>query len=178
MTAAKVRPEKIAIVRELRGKLEQSQFVILVDHRGMNVARMERLRRDLREAGAAAQVVPNRLLRHASAGLTPEGFAAALTGPSMMIYGAGDITRTAKVLKAFVKEHEMPAIKLGALQGRLLSAAEVDALALLPSREQLLAQLVGVLAAPMSRLVGVLHQKVATILYVLKAIQEKKEKGA
>lgn len=173
----RVRPEKVAIVEEIKGKLQRARYVILVDHRGLNVARTEKLRQELRGAGAEAQVVPNRLFKRAGQDLTPAGFDRALSGPSLMIHGQGDITRPAKVLRAFIKENEMPVIKGGALQGALLSAAELEALALLPGREVLLAQLVGLLAAPMQRLVGVLQAKVASILYVLKAIQEKKEKA-
>lgn len=172
-----MRPEKVTIVEELRGRLKDAQYVILADYRGMSVARTENLRRQLRGVGAEAHVVPNRLFRIAGKDVTPAGFEAALKGPSLMVYGKGDVSQAAKVLRTFAKENEMPVVKLGALQGALLSKADVDAIALLPPREALLAQLVGLLAAPMQRLVGVLQAKTASILYVLKAIQEKKEKA-
>jgi len=171
-----MRPEKVMIVEELRGKLKNALYVILADYRGMSVARTETLRRQLRGVGAEAQVVPNRLFKIAGQDLVPSGFEEGLKGPSMMVYGKGDVSQAAKVLRTFIKENEMPVIKLGALQGALLTGADVNAMALLPPREALLAQLVGTLAAPMSRLVGVLQAKTASILYVLKAIQEKKEK--
>ena len=93
------------------------------------------------------------------------------------MFGKGDVAQTAKVLKDFIKENEKPVIRLGAMQGVALTAAEIVQIATLPSREQLLSQLVGVLAAPMSQLVGVLNQKVATIVYVLKAIEDKKQQS-
>lgn len=169
-----MRPEKSAIVNELRDRLQKALYVILADFRGMNVARTEELRRRLRGVGAEAQVVPNRLFKRAGEGCTPPGFEEGLKGPSLMVYGRGDVTQVAKVLKTFIKENEMPAIKLGALQGALLTRTDLDALALLPAREVLLARLVGSVAAPLSRLVGALQQKAASILYVLKALQKKK----
>jgi large subunit ribosomal protein L10 len=172
-----MRPEKVTIVEELRGKLRDALYVILADYRGMSVARTETLRRQLRGVGAEAQVVPNRLFKIAGKDLTPPGFEKGLIGPSLMVYGQGDLSRAAKVLRTFIKENEMPVIKLGTMRGALLSKSDVDAMALLPPREVLLAQLVGLLAAPMQRLVGVLQAKTASILYVLKAIQEKKEKA-
>lgn len=169
-----MRPEKIVIVEELRHKIKDSAFLILTDYRGMSVARTESLRRQLRGVGAEAQVVPNRLFRRAGQDLMPSGLDDALKGPSLLVCGQGDVTQTAKVLKTFIKENEMPVIKQGAMRGALLSRADVEALAALPAREVLLAMLLGTLAAPMTSLVGVLQQKVASIVYVLKAIEEKK----
>jgi large subunit ribosomal protein L10 len=104
--------------------------------------------------------------------------AKALTGPSAMVYGKGDVVAAAKVLKDFIKENEKPVIKIGALQGQLLSRTDVESLAALPSREILLGQAVGTIAAPMSQLVGVLQQKVASVVYVLQAYTDKKGKAA
>ena len=91
------------------------------------------------------------------------------------IFGNGDVVIAAKILKDFIKENELPVIKVGTMQGVILSRADIEQLASLPSRETLLAQFVGVLAAPMTQLVGVLQQKVASLVYVLKAAQEKKQ---
>jgi large subunit ribosomal protein L10 len=94
-----------------------------------------------------------------------------------MISGSGDVALAAKVLRDFIKEKEKPVVKIGALQGAILSAVDVRSLADLPSREQLYGMLVGTLAAPMQRLVGTLNQKLASVVYVLKAYQEQKEKA-
>jgi large subunit ribosomal protein L10 len=172
----KLRPEKKAIADELKSKLGDAVFVILADYRGLNVSKTGELRRRLRGVQAQYQVVQNRVFKHVAKELRP-GMEGGLTGPSAMVYGNGDVVQAAKVLKDFIKENELPVIKLGTLQGVILSKADIEKLATLPSRQVLLQQLVGTIAAPMSQLVGVLQQKVATVLYVLKAVQEKKEKA-
>jgi large subunit ribosomal protein L10 len=140
------------------------------------VGKTEELKRRLHGVNAGFQVVQNRILRTVVKDLKYDGLEPALKGPSAMVFGKGDVVQAAKVLKNFIREAELPVVKIGALQGVILSAADVETLAGLPAREQLLAQVVGTIAAPLSRLVGVLQQKVASVLYVLKAIQEKKEK--
>jgi len=173
-----MRLEKQSIVNDLRARMKAAQFVILTDYKGLNVAAMNDLRGRLHAAAAEFHVVQNSLVRLVAKDLGQAGLEPGLTGPSAMISGSGDVARVAKVLRDFIKEKEKPAIKIGALQGAILSAKDVGVLADLPSREQLYGQLVGTLAAPMQRLVGVLNQKLASVVYVLKAYQEQKEKAA
>ena len=149
--------------------------MILADYRGLNVAKTEELRRRLRGVKAQFQVVQNRVFTHVSRELSVGGFDK-LTGPSAMVFGKGDVVQAAKILKDFVRENQLPVVKVGSLQGVVLSAGDIEQLAGMPSRETLLAMLVGTIAAPLSGLVGVMQQKVASVLYVLKAVQEKKEK--
>ena len=172
-----MRLEKQSIVRDLRAKMQAAQFVILTDYKGLNVAAMNELRSRLRGVHAEFHVVQNSLVRLVAKDLGQAGLEPGLTGPSAMISGSGDVAHAAKVLRDFIKEKDKPAIKIGALQGAILSAKDVSTLADLPSREQLYGQLVGTLAAPMQRLVGVLNQKLASVVYVLKAYQEQKEKA-
>ncbi len=172
----KLRPEKKAIVEELKSKLGDAVFVILADYRGLTVSKTGELRKRLRGVQAQYQVVQNRMFKHVAKEVRP-GMEDGLKGPSAMVYGKGDVVQAAKILKDFIKENELPVIKLGTLQGVILSKADIEKLATLPSRQVLLQQVVGTIAAPMSQLVGVLQQKVATVLYVLKAVQEKKEKA-
>jgi large subunit ribosomal protein L10 len=164
------------MAEELKTKLSGATFVILADYRGLSVTKISDLRRRLKGAHAQLQVIKNRVFMHVAKELGYKGFEQPTSGPSAMVFGKGDVVATAKVLKDFIKENEKPVLKLGALDGAALSAADIQQLAALPSREQLLGQLVGTLAAPMSQLVGVLSQKTATIVYVLKAIEEKKAK--
>lgn len=173
-----MRSEKKSIVEELKSKVGDSVFVILADYRGLSVAKTADLRKRLRGVSASFQVVQNRMFKRVAQELSVGGMDEALKGPSAMVYGKGDVVQAAKVLRDFVREHELPVIKMGSLQGVILSAADIAQLAGLPGRESLLAQLVGTVAAPMTRLVGVLQQKTASIVYVLKAIQEKKEKAS
>jgi large subunit ribosomal protein L10 len=172
----KLRPEKQAAADELKSKLGEAVFVILADYRGLNVAKTEELRRRLRGVRAQFQVVHNRMFRHVAKELSRTELDEGLKGPSAMVYGKGDVVQAARVLKTFIKENEIPVVKIGSLQGVILSKEDIDHLATLPSRDVLLGQLVGTIAAPLSRLVGVLQQKVASVLYALKAVQAKKEK--
>jgi large subunit ribosomal protein L10 len=172
-----MRPEKQSMAEELRRQLGGAVFVILADYHGLSVAKTDELRKRLRGVHAEFHVVQNRLFRNVAKELKCEGYEPALRGPSAMVLGSGDVVQAAKILKDFVKENGLPVVKIGALQGVILSPADIQKLATLPSRESLLASVVGTIAAPLAGLVRVLNQKVATIVYVLKAVQEKKEKA-
>jgi large subunit ribosomal protein L10 len=173
-----MRSEKTSMVEELRGKVNDSAFMIIANYQGLNVAKTEDLKRRLRGVKAQYQVIQNRVFKRVVGELSKPGLEKGVVGPSAMIYGKGDAVLAAKVLKDFIRENDLPVIKIGSLQGAVLSAAEVQQLAGLPSREALLATLLGTIAAPLSQLVGVLQQKVASVIYVLKAIQDKKESTA
>ena len=169
-----MRPEKESIFEEIKGKVNDSVFLIVADYQGLTVGKTDLLRQRLLKADAKVQVVKNRVLGHIA---QEAGFGAMrdhLTGPSAMVYGKGDVSQVAKILKDLIKEHEKPVIKVGALEGVVLTAADVEQLASLPSRESLLSMVVGTIAAPMSQLVGVFQQKVSSLLYVLQAAADKK----
>lgn len=174
-----MRPEKIAIIKEIRGCLEGSQFVILADCRGLKSEQLNDLRGQLRGTQSGFKVVPNALFGVASKEVGWDGLAGYLTGPTAMIFGAGDVTQVAKVLKAYAKGigAKLPAVKGGYLTGQVLLPAQVEMLAEVPPRAVLLGRMVGTIAAPMTRLVGVMNQKVASLLYVLKAVADKKAAG-
>ena len=171
-----MRPEKNAMVAELRGRMKDAAFLILTDYRGLDVSAMTALRNQLHAVQAELHVVQNRMLRVVARELGQTGLEPALKGPSAMVSGRGEVASAAKVLRDFIKDKTLPVIKLGALQGVTLTADQVAEIADLPSRLQLYGMLVGTLAAPMTGLVRVLNQKVASIVYVLKAVQEQKEK--
>lgn len=172
-----MRAEKKSMVEELKSKISDCTYVILTNYRGLNVSRTEELRRRLRKVSAQFQVIQNSMLRRAMKDIpSATVLGDQVDGPSAMVFGKGDVVQAAKVLKDFRGEFELPVVRAGALEGALLSAAQLEELAGLPPREILLGRFVGTVAAPLSRLVGVLQQKVATVVYVLKAIQEKKEK--
>jgi large subunit ribosomal protein L10 len=173
-----MRPEKKSIGAELTTKVQASGYIFIADHTGLTVAKTADLRKRLKGANAKVQVVKNRVFKHVLKGAGVSGLDASLKGASAMVFGSGDPVAAAKVLKDFIKENEKPAIKVGTLQGSLLTAKDVEALAAMPSREVMLGKVVGTIAAPMSQLVGVLNQKVASVLYVLKAIEDKKSKAA
>ena len=173
-----MRSEKASIIEELRTRVKDSAFLILADYQGLNVAKTEELKRRLRGVKAQFQVIQNRMFKRVAGELSQPGLEKGIAGPSAIVYGKGDVVSAAKILKDFIREYNLPEIKMGSLQGAILSAADVQQLASLPSREVLLATLVGTIAAPLTQLVGVLQQKVASVVYVLKAIQDKKEQAA
>ena len=172
-----MRAEKKSAFEEIRKKVSGSGFVILTDYKGLNVSKTQELKKRLRGVNASMQVVKNRVFSHVAKDLGVSGLEAHLSGPSAMVFGQGDVVTVAKVLKDFIKENEKPKIKAGTLKGAAISADEVAQLAALPSREILLSKLVGTLAAPMQGIVGVLQQKVASVVYVLKAIEQKKQQA-
>lgn len=168
-----MRPEKQAILQEIGSRVSGSTFVLVADYRGLSVEQFTDLRRQLGKVDARIQVVKNRLLRlivreHGWKDMEP-----ALRGQSALVTGA-DVVQTAKILKQFGGANGIPAVKAGVMGSTALTAAQVNTLAELPPREVLLGQFVGTVAAPLSRLVGVMKQKVSTIVYALKAIEDKK----
>ena len=171
-----MRPEKISLVGEIRDRIEQSPFVILADYQGLTVEKISLLRNLLEEHNGSIHVVKNTVL--GVIGRDMGWDLSGLSGPTAMIVGEGDITQIAKVLKKFAAENKLPVMKLGRLGETALSSDDVVALASLPSREMLIAQVVGTIAAPLTSLVGVMNQKVLTLLYVLKAVEEAKSSKA
>ena len=171
-----VRPEKEAMVGEIRTRVSASSYIFLADYKGMNSGRTIELRRRLRKAGARFQVVPNRLLRQAVG--KDADFGKSLLGPTAMVVGTGDVVEVAKTLAGFAKEFAQPGLKGGSLEGRFITADQVRSLATLPAKPVLQAILLGTLLAPMTSLACVLNQKLASLVYVLKAAQDQKEKAA
>ena len=170
-----MRPEKEAIVREIQEQLSGAAFAILTDFTRMDTAKTAALRKKLRETEARFQVVPNRLFRVVAKALNYEGIEAGLKGPTAIVFGAGDVAATAKALREFIKGNDkIPVVKLGYMDGAVLKVADVEALATLPPKKVMQGMLVGTIAAPMSNLVGVMSQKLATVVYVLKAAADKK----
>jgi len=168
-----IRPEKKSIMAEMKERVVGALYMIWADYHGLDMAKTNELKKNLREKNASYNVVKNRLMRRALDMDLPDEL---FTGPTAMISGDGDIVEVAKVISTFFKENQKPVVKGGILEGKVISAEEVVQLASLPSKPVLQAQLLGTLSAPCSRLVGVMNQKLASLLYVLNAVIEKKEK--
>lgn len=169
-----MRPEKVAIADELKAHLSEASFVILAGYQGLTVAQSERLRGALSKTETRMIVLPNRQFGHVARQLDLGALADGISGPTAMIFGSGDVVETSKILRSFAKETSLPTVQLGALDGRVISAAEVGELADLPPREIMLSIVVGTIAAPMTQLVGVMNQKLCSLLYVLTAARDKK----
>jgi large subunit ribosomal protein L10 len=168
-----MRLEKKSIYDEISARVNGSSFVLVAEYRGLKVEQFSVLRSQLRKTGARMQVVKNRLLQLISKEKGWEALGPMLKGQSAIVTGT-DVVQAAKTLKKFSGTNGMPIMKVGVMGNLVLTAAQIDALAELPPREVLLGQVVGTIAAPLSRLVGVMKQKVSTIVYVLKAIEDKK----
>lgn len=172
------RPEKVAVVEELTEKLSKSQGVIVTDYRGLTVKDMTQLRSELRKAGVEFKVVKNTLTLRAARNLQIEGLESILQGPTAIAIGYDDPVAAAKAISEFAKKNEKLQIKGGVLSRKLIDADGVKALADLPSREQLLAQVLRGMQAPIAGLVNVLHGSLRNLVYVLEAIRKQKGEAA
>lgn len=141
--------QKKQIVAEITEKLRESQTTVLVDYRGLNVAEVTELRKQLREAGVDFKVYKNKLVKRATAELDLTALDEQLVGPTAIAFSNEDAIAPAKIIHNFAKEHEALEIKAGILEGAVVGVEEVKALATLPSREGLLSMLLSVLQAPM-----------------------------
>lgn len=151
--------------------------MLVADYRGLTVEQLRALREQLKAEKTGLHVLKNSMLRHAGAAEGMDGLERFLDGPSAIIAGDGEVTRVARALRKFIKENERPVLKGGLIERQAYGAADVDALADLPAREVMLGIFVGTVAAPMSRLAGVFRQKASSLLYVLKAAEEKKARA-
>ena len=167
-----LRPEKQAMYNEVQESVSGALYMLLADCTGMSMPETLELKKQLRGVDAKTKVVKNRMLNLICDDLDT------ITGPTTMICGSTDVVEVAKILRKFSEETEKPAIKGGVLEGSVLSAEDVLALSKLPGKKELQAKLVGTLAAPMTQVVGVMNQKVCSLLYVLNAVSEKKEQAA
>lgn len=139
---------KKEVVNEIAEKLKSSVSTIVVDYRGLNVAEVTELRKQLREAGIEFKVYKNTLTRRAAEIAELSGLNDVLTGPNAIAFSTEDVVAPAKILNEFAKKHEALEIKAGVIEGNIATVEEVKALAELPSREGLLSMLLSVLQAP------------------------------
>lgn len=139
---------KKVIVDEITDKLKASKSTIVVDYRGLTVAEVTELRKQLREAGVDFKVYKNTMTRRAADAAELSGLNEALTGPNAIAFSNDDVVAPAKVLSNFAKDHEALELKAGVIEGNIATVNEIKALADLPSREGLLSMLLSVLQAP------------------------------
>ena len=140
---------KSVTVQEIAGKFEAAASVVVVDYRGLNVAQVTELRKQLREAGVEFKVYKNTLTRRATEIAGVEGINEYLTGPNAIAFSNEDVVAPAKIINEFAKKNEALEIKAGIIEGTIATVEDVKALAELPSREGLLSMLLSVLQAPM-----------------------------
>ena len=170
-----MRVEKKLITEELSKQVGASPFVLMTDYTGLTVAQFADLRKKLRGVNAECHVVKNTMLRLAAKTAGLPSVDSALSGMTAIVFGIAkaDVSAAAKVLKDFAKETQKPKIKLGLLGQQVLQAAEVAAVADLPSLDVLRAQLVGLLQTPATRIAVVLGAPASQIARVTKAHADK-----
>lgn len=165
-----MKSEKQIIIDAIVARINQSPFMLIADYSGMKVEQFAELRKRLRDTGSVFHVEKNTFVkRAASDAQLPEGILENLGGQIAVVTGESDVCAVAKALKDFGKTSGKPAIRGGILDGEVLDAAQIEALASLPPKEVLLAQLLGVLVAPAQKLVRVLNEPAASLARVLQA---------
>ena len=171
---------KQAVVAQLKEQLESAKGVVLTSYKGLTVAQDTELRRELREAGVSYHVVKNTMLRIAAKEAGIEGIEEHLEGTTAFAVSTEDAVAPAKVICGFIKKNkledaEVLTVKVGMVEGKVIGVDEVKALAALPSREELIAKLLGSMNAPISNTVNVLQGVIRNAVYVLDAIRSQKE---
>jgi large subunit ribosomal protein L10 len=172
------RAKKEQLVAELHEKLQRASAAVLTDFKGLTVAEITALRDNLAEQGVEYKVVKNTLMRIAAKGTAAEVVEPLLTGTNAVAISYQDPSALAKVLKKFAKEKDKFQIKGGVLGTKALSAQDVEALADLPSREEMLAKLLGTLNAVPTGLVRVLSGVPRAFVGVLAAIEREKQQAS
>jgi len=166
------RPEKAAVVTEVKERLESADAAILTEYRGLTVKDLATLRRSLRDAGGEYKVYKNTLVRFAVREAGLEAIEDLLLGPTAIAFIEGDAVGVAKALRDFARTNPHLVVKGGLLGGNVLTARDAAALADIPPREVLLARFAGGLAAPLQQFAGLLQALPRNFAYGLKALIE------
>lgn len=166
--------KKIDAVATITADLQSADIYYFVDYRGLTFAEATDLRARLRKVDTDLRVVKNTLGKIAAANAGVEGLDELLAGPTAIAYVHGDPAKTAKAIQDFLKEKRKPSIiRGGKLQRSLLTGPQVEALATLPSREVLIAQVVGAIASPLQGLANVLNGPIRGLVVVLAQVADK-----
>jgi len=169
--------EKKEVVAEISARVAKAQAIVIAEYRGLPVENATQLRAQARASGVYLRVLKNTLARRAVQGTPFEKLAEKMVGP--LAYGISeDPVAAAKVLHAYAKTNDKLVIMGGAMPGQVMTAKEVGALATLPSREQLLATLMGTMQAPITKFVQTLNEVPSKLVRTLAAVRDQKEKAA
>ncbi|MDX8409373.1 MAG: 50S ribosomal protein L10 [Mariprofundales bacterium] len=168
------RTEKQQVVESLHAAWLESSAGVVAQYRGLSVGQSEELRSTLHQAGVSFQVVKNTLARRAVEDTSLAAIQSLFSGPVAIAYGTDPVT-IAKAMSEFAKKHEALEIRGGVLDGNLVDSAQVSALAKLPSREVLLAKMLGSMQAPITGLVRTLSEVPASFVRTLAAVRDQKQ---
>ena len=172
------RAEKVAVVNEVRERMEAAEGALLTEYRGLTVAELAELRRELTAAGGDYKVYKNTLVRLAVADTPRESMSDLLTGPTAIAFVQGDVSSVAKALRDFSRANPHLIVKGGVVGTAVMSAADIEVLADLPSRETLLAQFAGALSAPLQQLAGLVQALPRNLAYGISALLEQRQSEA
>lgn len=156
----------------LQDRFESAQMVILADYRGLSVSQMHDFRGRLRPSEGEFRVSKNTLVRIAAERAGVDGLEEFLEGPTAVVFAMGDIAGAAKAVSDFARTSRILQVKAGVMNNQVLNASDVEAISNLPSKEELQAKLVGMLASPMARTVGVLSGPSRSVAYLVNARME------
>jgi large subunit ribosomal protein L10 len=171
------REEKAAVVAEVSAEVAKAQAIVVAEYRGLEVGAITALRKQARESGVYLRVLKNTLARRALAGTSFEKLTDNLVGP--LIYGvSSDPVAAAKVLNAFAKDNDKLVLKAGAMPNTVLDANGVKALATMPSRDELLATLLGTMQAPIATFVRTLNEVPGRFVRTMAAVRDQKEQAS
>lgn len=162
-------PQKEAIVSELTDQLSRSMLTIVTDYRGLTVTELQNLRAQLRPHKAEFRVAKNTLTRRAADAIQLEGLEGVLAGPTALVFAYEDVAQPAKVIRDFVRTSRLMQVKAAVLEGEVVAPERFEVIADLPSREELIAKVVGGVAAPLYGLVNVMSGPARSLAYVLQA---------
>jgi large subunit ribosomal protein L10 len=169
--------EKTAVIQELRQTFDGATAIFLADFTGLTVESLTQLRRKCRENGVTIEVVKNTLAVKAAKELQLDALAPHFKGPTAVAVSTDDPTSPARVLTDFRKQNEKLTVKLGFVEGRVLNAQEVKALATLPSRDQLISQVMQLSMAPTQQLLYALQDVMGRVVRTVDAVRDGMEKG-
>src|ERR1700747_1786879 len=167
--------DKKALVAEVAAVAQKAQSVVAAEYRGLTVSQMTELRAKARKQGVYMRVVKNTLARKALAGTSFETVGPKLKGPLVLAFSKDDPGAAARVVKDFAKAHEKLVATLVSLGGQVLPAAELDKIASLPTREQALSMLLGVLKAPVQKRGGTLAEPAARLARTIAAVRAQQQ---
>ncbi|HLT25572.1 MAG TPA: 50S ribosomal protein L10 [Zeimonas sp.] len=171
------REAKAGVVAEVSAEVAKAQAIVVAEYRGLEVGAITALRKQAREQGVYLRVLKNTLARRAVAGTPFEALSDRMVGP--LIYGfSGDPVSAAKVLNDFAKSNDKLKLKAGAMPNSVLDENGVKQLASMPSREELLAKLLGTMQAPVAQFVRTLNEVPARFARTLAAVRDQKEQAA
>jgi large subunit ribosomal protein L10 len=171
---SKIRPDKVATIDEVKSKVGGTSTAVVTEYRGLTVAQISSLRRQLRTLGADYKVFKNTLVLRAITGTQVESIGQYLQGPTAIAFVDGDVSAVAKALRDFAKESPLLVVKGGVVVGTPVTKAELTELADLPSREVLLAQFAGLLASPLRTMAGLIKAVPQNFAYGLSALLDSK----